>query len=591
MTGGLTVGTASSIGNIELTGDFSSIAFNDAETLDYASVTVSGSAVYIYGNGSMLTFGAATTVALSGNNDWLSGTFTNLGGIDVTAGLTTAAGSTFDNQGSLSVTGGGDLFVAQTTFSNEGQISVVGGYMDVESTTFTSTDALLLGGGGTLEIAPATAAAVTYEGPSTLILDYPTTYTGTLSGLAPGDMLQLDGETVTSASIVGTTLTVVLQSGGPLTYATGAGLSGTQFSISTGSDGYKDLLTVVCFLAGTRILTEHGEMRVEDLREGDRVVTRGADGAALEPVHWIGRRRIDTGAHPRPCECRPIRIRRDAIAPGRPHRDLLVSPDHAVFLDGMLIPAKLLVNGMTIVQDDIIRHVEYFHVELDRHSILVSEGLETESYLDTGNRAVFENAGLAMTLHPAFSVETRIRNWNDHAYAPLAVARSAVEPIWRRLATRAAELGYMPPPPPKTTAEPDLQLVVCGRVLRPIDLADGRYIFGLPRGADSAVLHSRAAAPADFEPFDQDRRRLGVALRRLRLHLRGAERLCEIMVDAPVLSQGWWAAESSADVLWRWTDGAALIPLPAGATMLEVELHGVHRYPVGALVPLQAAAA
>jgi hypothetical protein len=324
------------------------------------------------------------------------------------------------------------------------------------------------------------------------------------------------------------------------------------------------------------------------------VVTRGANGATA-PVRWIGRRRIEAASHPQPATIRPIRIRRDAVGPGQPHRDLLVSPDHAVYLDDVLIPAKLLVNGMTIVQDDRFSRVEYVHVELDRHAILISEGLPTESYLDTGNRAIFGNAGLALVLHPDFSIAARMQTWNEHACAPLVVAPAAVEPVWRRLAARAEAMGFTPPAPVETTSDPNLCLMIAGRTIRPIITAGcpagqhpaGRYIFMLPPGATSALLCSRAASPAQIEPFHEDRRRLGVAVRRLRIH--GDDGLRDIPVDAPALTSGWWTAEHAPGGLWRWTDGAASVPVPAGATMLEVELHAAHRYPVDDVAQRKAA--
>jgi hypothetical protein len=94
-----------------------------------------------------------------------------------------------------------------------------------------------------------------------------------------------------------------------------------------------------------------------------------------------------------PVALRPVRILAGAFASERPRRDLLLSPDHAVFADGALIPAKLLVNGVTIVHDTRRREVTYFHVECAAHEILLAEGLEVESYLDTGNRAMFDSAG------------------------------------------------------------------------------------------------------------------------------------------------------------------------------------------------------
>ncbi len=84
-------------------------------------------------------------------------------------------------------------------------------------------------------------------------------------------------------------------------------------------------------------------------------------------------------------------MRAEAFAPGIPQRELFLSPDHAVAIDGVLIPIRYLVNGRTVlpVPRD---HVHYFHVELARHDILLAENLPCESYLDTGNRADFENA-------------------------------------------------------------------------------------------------------------------------------------------------------------------------------------------------------
>ncbi len=95
---------------------------------------------------------------------------------------------------------------------------------------------------------------------------------------------------------------------------------------------------------------------------------------------------------------RPVRIAAHAFADGLPHRDLLVSPEHALFVDGVLIPAHRLLNHSSVTQDAPAA-AEYFHVELDRHEVLLAEGLPAESYLDTGNRTMFANAPL-VALHP-----------------------------------------------------------------------------------------------------------------------------------------------------------------------------------------------
>ncbi|MFN7304956.1 MAG: Hint domain-containing protein, partial [Acetobacteraceae bacterium] len=103
---------------------------------------------------------------------------------------------------------------------------------------------------------------------------------------------------------------------------------------------------VVCFAEGTRIVTPSGEDVVENLRAGDMVLAMRAGQAGFEPLRWVGFMDI---AVPRnatmAAKTAPILIKAGAIAPGMPARDLRVSPDHAMEIDGHLIPAKHLVNG------------------------------------------------------------------------------------------------------------------------------------------------------------------------------------------------------------------------------------------------------
>ena len=154
-----------------------------------------------------------------------------------------------------------------------------------------------------------------------------------------------------------------------------------------------------CYAIGTRILTARGEVPVEELAVGDRALT--VLGQELSPIRWIGHRALDLRRHPAPELVRPVRVRADAFGPARPARDLCVSPGHALHVDGVLIQAERLVNGISVVQEAWDR-VTYWHVELERHDVLLAEGLPTESYLDTGNRAAFANGGAFLELHPDF---------------------------------------------------------------------------------------------------------------------------------------------------------------------------------------------
>jgi hypothetical protein len=152
---------------------------------------------------------------------------------------------------------------------------------------------------------------------------------------------------------------------------------------------------VVRFAEGTRIVTPNGEELVEKLRAGDMVLAMRGGQAGFEPLRWVGSMDV---AVPRnaamAAKTAPILIKAGAIAAGMPARDLRVSPDHAMEIDGHLIPAKHLVNGESIIQEIWCKHVRYFHLELEAHGLLLSEGTWSESYLDDGNRHAFNNAAL-----------------------------------------------------------------------------------------------------------------------------------------------------------------------------------------------------
>jgi len=166
---------------------------------------------------------------------------------------------------------------------------------------------------------------------------------------------------------------------------------GAQATGSGLSEVFTPAFTLACFASGTHIATPDGEVAVEALREGQQVIT--ATGGTA-PVMWLGNRSVDCRQHPRPHDVWPVRISANAFGPAQPRRDLVLSPDHALFVDGALIPVRYLVNGVTITQQE-VDEVTYWHVELPRHEVLLAEGLPCESYLDTGNRAAFEPGGTA----------------------------------------------------------------------------------------------------------------------------------------------------------------------------------------------------
>jgi hypothetical protein len=312
---------------------------------------------------------------------------------------------------------------------------------------------------------------------------------------------------------------------------------------SDGSGGTR--VTVACFAAGTRILTQSGEVAVETLRPGQNVVTQHG----LRPVRWVGWRRIDLSRDSCPELAMPIRIAASAIAPGVPHRDLWLSGDHAVLVDDALIPIRYLANGASIARDD-WPAVTYFHVELDHHNILYAEGLPAESYLDTGNRADFEGEA-ALTLHPDMTAKT----WRADGCAPLLTDGPALAAMQALLLRRAEALGWVP------TRDPNLRV-----------LADGRQIqaqsdvYPIPPGTSWLRLLSRSVVPQERDASSEDRRRLGVAVAELSFDGKAA--------PDDAIGPGFYAAEPD----WRWTNGNGWLSVPAGARCMSLRLIPIETY-------------
>jgi hypothetical protein len=148
-----------------------------------------------------------------------------------------------------------------------------------------------------------------------------------------------------------------------------------------------------CYCGGTLILTERGEVAVEDLGIGDTVIT--ADGGR-QSIRWIGRRTIRThgGRYPwaDPLLVNPIRIRAGALGENLPKRDLRVSPEHAILIRDILVQAGALVNDVSILREDHLPEVlTYYHVELAEHALILAEGVAAESFVDNVNRLSFDN--------------------------------------------------------------------------------------------------------------------------------------------------------------------------------------------------------
>ncbi len=164
----------------------------------------------------------------------------------------------------------------------------------------------------------------------------------------------------------------------------------TNINLDSGNTNieYSTIPSFICFTPGAMITTPRGQVPVEQLIVGDLVIT--ADNG-LQVIRWIGRKRM-TGARMQAFpELRPIRIRKDAFGSGLPDRDMWVSPQHRMLVSSdrtllehgereVLVPAKGLLNDLSITVDYGIRQTEYIHILFDKHEIVFANGAATESF-------------------------------------------------------------------------------------------------------------------------------------------------------------------------------------------------------------------
>ena len=291
-------------------------------------------------------------------------------------------------------------------------------------------EAYLATDGGTviLYATPAAATSLTFAGtPGGVIALHAAG--GTIAAaltIGAGDTIELAGNTVTGVSFGAGSLEISTDLGtttfDDVTFRSVANGFTFGADASSGLEAIT-LASVACYVRGTRILTDRGEIAVEDLMIGDGLMTVSG---AVRPLRWIGTRsyagRFLSGNR----ALHPVLIRQGALGEGLPRRDLHVSPEHAMYLDGVLVPACALIDGVAVLQPRPGGQVEYFHLELDSHDVILAEGAPSESFLDDGSRGTFHNAATAECGAPG-----------DHC-APRVVDGWQLDAVRRRIAARAA---------------------------------------------------------------------------------------------------------------------------------------------------------
>jgi len=413
---------------------------------DLVTTTASGLAIGVNDEFYVLPGGTASAISVA------SGGFAAISGGIISSYLIGSGGSAIVGSGgraSAGIVSGGTLSVNSggTLTSVTAEAS---GYLYLNSGV--TVDGATVDNGGTVYVAPGATVEgtdVTSGGVLNLFPGEPSfelaSGTAGATTLAAGGAIDLEYLTYVSgatASVNGSDLLTVIAGAGSATLQLAGNYNGESFAVTAGvasdlSFEAGTLVTAVpCYCRGTRILTDRGEVAVEELCIGDRLITRAG---TAKPLRWIGRRAYSGRFTAANRELLPIRIRPGALSEGVPKRDLHVSPLHALLVGGVLIPARALVNGGSIVRLQAVETLEYFHLELDCHDIILAEGAPAETYLDDRNRFMFQNAVEYGELYP------------DQALVPPQYCARRigtgvlVAAIRARLAKRGKDCGYFPP--------------------------------------------------------------------------------------------------------------------------------------------------
>lgn len=334
---------------------------------------------------------------------------------------------------------------------------------------------------------------------------------------------------------------------------------------------YQEL--IVCFLPGTHITTPHGTVPVENITMGDDVTVFVDGQPTTDTVKWAGQATCTIRADLTDDEAGyPVRILKDAISNGVPSQDLLVTADHCLFFDGNFIPARMLVNGRSIFFDKSFTSYEYYHIETKKHSVIMANGMLTESYLDTGNRSAFRHQNIAFIGH-------KPKNWATDAAAPLNTSPDVVKPQFDAIAQRAINNNVASQTlAPRLTQDANIALITdTGLTLHKLRETNGHMIFMLPGDVQSVRIVSRASRPCDIVgAFWDDRRSIGVGVGNISL-FEWNKRTAITTHHTDANLDGWNNLEDNSDK--RWTTGNAFLPLnrqnPEDQAILSLDIQTV----------------
>lgn len=441
-----------------IAGSGSNVAINFDQTGGYVTNTGSG----VIRGGIYAT--TATTITNAGTINGPSSTF---GAIDL------IGGGSVSNSGEISASAGYGIYIsgAAGTVLNSGTISAPGLYAITlanyasnlvgiyKGSSITGT---VNGGTGTLDLeSSASMGTVSTTIDSSQFTNFSTlsfaagadwsvatdpTFSNSaslvISDFHTGDTLNISGLSATPTTFASSVVSlasgtyntyVTLQSGGTnleVLQFTGS-IAGAKFELTSPELDEEEIKTSICYVRGTHILTTTGEVPVEAVEAGQLVATRIG---GFRPVKWIGRQSFDgrfLGV-----DDAPVRFKAGSLGPNLPFRDLVVSPRHSMLVDGTLVVARHLVNGITVLREPTQETVEYYQLDLGTHDCVLAEGAWSESFADgPGLRNQFHNKAEFLDANPDYVEPEDL----EPLCAPRPMEGAAFETVVSQVAARAAE--------------------------------------------------------------------------------------------------------------------------------------------------------
>jgi hypothetical protein len=479
-----------------------------AAVIEAGSVTLAGflslgGTADFYAAGSMLAGGTleigpdaglfAPGLSQTGGVMVVDGMVSLAGGL-VADGVVTLAGGTLlapfvSLQPGAVLSGGGVVGAAGSLgvlLANGAGLTASGNLLLADDVTLANGAAITLAASSALDVAHiVTGGSIAFAGAgAALTINDVGQFSAAVTGMVDHDAVDLVGVAPSLVSFAGGEVSVA----GVGQFA--LAVAGGQPAVSLGADGAGGTLITLggdmpCFARGTRLLTPNGYRQVEALKPGDPLINLGGE---RRGVRWIGWRTLDLKFHDR---AGPVTFAPHALGVGVPRRAVTLSPLHAVFIGGVLVPACHLVNGATIVAP---KHaaVTYYHVEMDRHEVLLADGMAVESYLDNGNRGQLYS-------------EIGQRGHAAEPFAEIVTSGPALVAIRRRLHGIALQAGF------RLTYEPAVRAVAGAASVLPRRVRR-QLRFKFPAAAGGLGLVARAAAPAETDPDSEDRRQLAICI-------------------------------------------------------------------------------